>query len=107
MRIRKIEKQRFLNMDYLLIESPTMILQFTEKERNYIVNNPETDLLLTEVGMRLIEKVGDLMTIEATEAEFEEFAAELRYTLTEKVQQNGEVETLRRLARRLLPEYHG
>jgi len=46
-----------------------MILQFTERERNYIVNSEETNLLLTEVGMRLVDKLSahdGLMCIEAT-----------------------------------------
>ena len=29
-----------------------MRIEFKEEERNYIIDNPETDLLLTEVGMR-------------------------------------------------------
>ena len=79
-----------------------MTLQFTEEERNNIVNNPGTDLLLTEVGMRLVDAAGDVISIKATEKEAEEFFEELRYTCNEKGDRITEVESLRELARRLL-----
>ena len=58
-----------------------MTLVFTEEERDYIVNNHETDLVLTEVGMQLIEKFTRTETgvsINATEADVVEFFAELK-----------------------------
>jgi hypothetical protein len=40
--------------------APALRIEFKAEERNYIVDNVETDLLLTEVGMRLVEGPRDV-----------------------------------------------
>ncbi len=86
-----------------------MRIQFREEERSYILDNPETDLLLTEIGLSLVEEfsVSDgVISVEATEAETQEFLAELRYAFIWKLQRVAEPVILRGLARRLLPDYN-
>ena len=85
-----------------------MQIQFKEVERNYIVDNPETDLLLTEVGMRLVERFsesGRAVSVEATETEIQQFLAELREEFVWKINRVAQPTILRGLARRLLPDY--
>ena len=70
-----------------------MRFQFKEEERNYIVDNPETDLLLTQVGLRLVARFsasGGVISVEATEAEGQEFLAELRHKLFCKIERVAE-----------------
>lgn len=83
-----------------------MRIHFNEEERNYIVDNPETDLLLTAVGMRLVDgsKASSAgISVEASEAESQEFIEELREEFARKIQRVTQPSILRGLARRLLP----
>ena len=85
-----------------------MRIEFKEEERNYIVNNPETDLLLTEVGMSLVDKgggIGGVISVEATETETQRFLDELRDEFIQKINRVVHPSVLRGLARRLLPDY--
>jgi len=85
-----------------------MTLVFTEEERDYIVNNHETDLVLTEVGMQLIEKFTRTETgvsINATEADVVEFFAELKEEYRCKVERIFCPNILRSLAQRLLSDF--
>jgi CRP-like cAMP-binding protein len=85
-----------------------MRIEFNEEERNYIVDNPETDLLLTEVGMALVDKfssTGVVISVEVTETEVQEFLDELREEFVRKINRVAQPAILRGLARRLLPDY--
>jgi len=85
-----------------------MRIEFKEEERNYIVDNPETDLLLTEVGMSLVDKCGGsggVISVEATETEIQRFLDELRDEFIRKINWVVYPSVLRGLARRLLPDY--
>ena len=85
-----------------------MRIEFTEQERNYIVANPETDLLLTEVGISLVERVaarGEMISVEAADVEIQQFLAELRGEFVRKINRVPQPSILRGLARRLLPDY--
>jgi hypothetical protein len=88
--------------------APALRIEFKEEERNYIVDNPETDLLLTEIGMRLVERFsadGGAVSVEATETELQKFLAELREEFVWKINRVAQPSILRGLARRLLPDY--
>jgi hypothetical protein len=85
-----------------------MRIEFKEEERNYIVDNPETDLLLTEVGMSLVGRfgaIGGVISVEATETEHQKFLDELKHEFIRKIHRVGQPSILRGLARRLLPDY--
>ena len=85
-----------------------MRIEFNEEERNYIVDNPETDLLLTEVGMTLVDKfssTGVVISVEATETEVQEFLDELREEFVRKINRVAQPAILRGLACRLLLDY--
>ena len=85
-----------------------MRIEFTSEERSYIVDNFETDLVLTRVGMSLVEKVGatgEMISVEATDAEIQEFLDELWGEFIRKINRVANPIILRGLARRLLPDY--
>jgi len=85
-----------------------MRIEFKEEERDYIVNNPETDLLLTEVGMSLVDARsgnGAVISVEATGTETQRFLDELRDEFNRKINRVVHPSLLRGLARRLLPDY--
>jgi hypothetical protein len=85
-----------------------MRIEFKQQERDYIVENPETDLVLTEVGMRLVERPGAsgaVISVEATETEVQRFLEELRDEFAGKISRVAHPTILRGLARRLLPDY--
>ena len=85
-----------------------MRIEFNEEERNYIIDNPETDLLLSEVGMNLVDRFdvsGGVILVEATEREIQRFLDELRNEFIRKINQVVRPSILRGLARRLLPDY--
>jgi len=85
-----------------------MALIFTEEERDYIVNNHETDLVLTEVGISLIERFTRTDTgisINATDADIADFFAELREEYRCKINRISSPYILTGLARRLLSDF--
>lgn len=85
-----------------------MTLVFTEEERDYIVNNHETDLVLTEVGMSLVERFTrtDLeVTIEASEDDAAAFFSELREEYRCKVERISRPDILAGLAKKMLPDF--
>ena len=85
-----------------------MTLVFTEEERDYIVNNHETDLVLTEVGMSLIERftrTDSGISINASEENAEAFFAELREEYRYKVERISRPDLLAGLAKKMLPDY--
>ncbi len=85
-----------------------MHIHFTEAERRYILDDHETDLVLTEVGLRLVDRFdasSGVISVEANEVEEREFLAELRHEFVQKIERVAKPELLRGLARRLLPDY--
>ena len=85
-----------------------MKIIFSRAEREYIVDNSETDLMLTGVGMELIdasEKSPDEVQVDASEKDYEEFLNSLRDDYIWKVQRLPDPAHLTGLARRLLPEF--
>ena len=85
-----------------------MRIEFEEEERNYIVENPETDLLLPEVEMSLVDGFGasgGIISVEATKMEIQKFLTELRGEIIRKGNRVSQPSILRGLARRLLPDY--
>jgi hypothetical protein len=85
-----------------------MTLVFTEEERDYIVNNHETDLMLTEVGMSLIERftrTGLDISINTSEDNVAAFFAELREEYRCKVERISRPDLLAGLAKKMLPDY--
>jgi len=85
-----------------------MTLVFTEEERDYIVNNHETDLMLTEVGMSLIERftrTGLDISINTSEDNAAAFFAELREEYRCKVERISRPDLLAGLAKKMLPDY--
>jgi hypothetical protein len=82
-------------------------IEFSEDERNYIVQNPETDLLLTNLGMSLVEGFsasGGVVSVEATDTEIQKFLEELKDEFLRKINRVTQPAILRGLARRLLPD---
>ena len=80
---------------------------FTEEERDYIVNNNETDLVLTEVGMSLIERFTRTDTgisINVSDADITEFLAEVKGEYRRKIKRISSPHILTGLARRLLSD---
>ena len=85
-----------------------MTLVFTEEERDYIVNNHETDLVLTEVGMSLIERftrTDSGISINASEENAAAFFAELREEYRHKVERSSRPDLLAGLAKKMLPDF--
>ena len=73
-----------------------------------MVDNPETDLLLTEVGMSLVDRFGvsgGIILVEATETEIQRFLDELKIQFIRKINRVVQPSILRGLARQLLPDY--
>ena len=85
-----------------------MRLIFTEEERDYIVNNHETDLLLTEVGMSLVERFTRThagISVNTSEADAAEFFAVLKEEYGCKVDRISRPDILTNLAKKLLPDF--
>jgi hypothetical protein len=84
-----------------------MHMHFSEAERGYIVDNPETDLLLTQVGLRLVDGFtasNGVVLVEANEAEEREFLAELKSEFVRTIDRVAKPEVLHGLVLRLLPD---
>jgi hypothetical protein len=85
-----------------------MTLVFTEEERDYIVNNYETDLVLTEVGMSLVERFtrskSDI-SIKVSDADIQAFLAELKEEYRCKVKRISRPDVLTGLVQRFLPDF--
>ena len=58
-----------------------MIVRFTQEERDYIVNNKETDLLLTELGLKLVEGFKEVekgVYIEVSDKDYKAFVEDFK-----------------------------
>ena len=85
-----------------------MKLHLSAKEHAYIVDNSETDLALTALGMALIEKprtTDGETVIEASQTDYEEFLSEVREEFIWKSRRLSNPQSLIDLARRLLPDF--
>ena len=85
-----------------------MKIIFSRAECKYIVTNSETDLVLTGVGMNLIdafEKSSDEVQVDASKNDYEEFLDSLRDDYIRKIQRLPDPTHLTGLARRLLPDF--
>lgn len=85
-----------------------MRLELSHEEHAYIVDNSETDLVLTEFGMKLIEiprDEGDCVVIDGSWIDYEEFLNEVREEFIWKSQRLKNPRILINLARRLLPDF--
>ena len=85
-----------------------MTLRFSKEEQHFIVNEVQTDLLLTSVGMKLIEERPDedgLVAVTVSQSELEEFVCELREEFVWKSRRITGARVLVDLARRLLPDF--
>ena len=85
-----------------------MTLQFSHEERAYIVDNSETDLLLTEVGLRLVDQCREsdgLVFIDVSQSEYEQFVADLRDEFLWKSRRLSDPRVLINLAGRFLKDF--
>ena len=85
-----------------------MTLQLSHEEHAYILDNPETDLMLTELGMKLIEtprENGESVVIDGSQSDYEEFLIELREEFIWKSRRLKNPQILVHLAQRLLPDF--
>ena len=86
----------------------TKSLRFSLEERAYIVSNSETDLVLTELGIRLVSRYTEsngIVSIEASQSEYEHFIAVLRDEFIWKSRRLSDPSVLFNLARRFLPDF--
>lgn len=85
-----------------------MKIIFSRSEAEYIVNDSETDLMLTRVGIALVEPLlqdhGEI-EVNASDSEFQEFLETLREDYIGKAERLPSPEHLVGLARKLLPDY--
>ena len=85
-----------------------MTLQLSNEEYSYIIDNRETDIVLTRLGMRLVDSLpvkGKGVSISVTEDEYEEFIEEIKDEYVWKSTRIVNPKILVGLAKRLLPEF--
>jgi hypothetical protein len=85
-----------------------MKIIFSRAESKYIVENSETDLMLTSIGMELIvalERTSEDLHVDASQADYEEFLESLRDDYVWKIRRLPDPTSLTNLARRLLPDF--
>jgi hypothetical protein len=85
-----------------------MTVHFSHEERDYIVENAETDLLLTEVGLRLVDRYREsdgLLFIDVSQSDYEQFIDDLREEFLWKSRRLSDPRVLINLARRLLEDF--
>ena len=85
-----------------------MTLRFSQEELDYIVENAETDLLLTEAGLRLVDryrKSDSFLSVEVSQSDYEQFIADLREEFLWKSRRLSDPRILINLARRHLQDF--
>jgi hypothetical protein len=85
-----------------------MRVEFSREERDYIVDNAETDLMLTEVGLRLVDRYkesDELLFIDVPHSDYEQFIADLREEFLWKSRRLRDPRILINLVRRLLQDF--
>jgi hypothetical protein len=85
-----------------------MKIIFSKAESKYIVENSETDLALTSIGLYLIDainKSSEDVHVETSPEDYEEFLSALRHDFVWKVSRLPDPTYLTNLAQRLLPDF--
>ncbi|MBX3745564.1 MAG: hypothetical protein KF833_09675 [Verrucomicrobiae bacterium] len=83
-------------------------LRFSGEERRFIVDNLETDLVLTTAGLKLVDgysKEDGFAVIGVSQSEYEEFVADLREEYLWKATRISNAACLVALAKRFLPDF--
>jgi hypothetical protein len=82
----------------------TFVFAFSREERDFIVEDRETDLLLTEVGMMLVEKLAEsdgMFRIQTSEDNANHFLHELKSECVLKAHRIKQGALLTKMAKRL------
>ncbi len=85
-----------------------MKITFSRAECEYVAQNPETDLVLTRVGLVLIEARDgncEQIEIDSSDADYQEFLEVLRDDYIWKVARLPDPARLTSMAQRLLPDF--
>ena len=85
-----------------------MTLRFSQDEQRFIVNELQTDLLLTRAGIKLVEEhpaADGFVVVAVSQSEHAEFISELREEFVWKSRRITNASVLVALARRLLPDF--
>ena len=88
--------------------SQEMKIIFSRAESKYIVENSETDLMLTSIGMELIvaiERNSEDVHVDASQTEYDEFLESLRDDYVWKIKRLADPTFLTNLAKRFLPDF--
>jgi len=83
-------------------------MNFSRSECEYIVQKADTDLMLTRVGLFLIdalEKDGEQIEVDASDTDYREFVDTLRDDYIWKVERLSDPARLISMAQRLLPDF--
>ena len=85
-----------------------MTLRFSQDEQRFIVDDLQTDLLLTRAGIKLVEEhpaADGFVVVAVSQSEHAEFISELREEFVWKSRRITNASVLVALARRLLPDF--
>ena len=85
-----------------------MTLRFSQDEQRFIVDDLQTDLLLTRAGIKLVEEhpaADGFVVVAVSQSEHAEFISKLREEFVCKSRRITNASVLVTLARRLLPDF--
>ena len=85
-----------------------MKIIFTKTERDYIVLNQSSDLVLTSIGMQLVERckqIDGAYSLDAGTEDYSEFIENLRDEFIWKIRRIPNPETLNNMAKKFLGDY--
>ena len=85
-----------------------MTLRFSQDEQRFIVDELQTNLLLTQAGIKLVEEhpaADGFVVVAVSQSEHAEFISELREEFVWKSRRITNASVLVALARRLLPDF--
>jgi hypothetical protein len=86
-----------------------MEIIFTKAERDYIVLNQSSDLVLTSIGMNLVERskqIGGAYSLDAGTEDYSEFIENLRDEFIWKIRRISNPQPLNSMAKKFLDDYH-
>ncbi|MSU35748.1 MAG: hypothetical protein EXS36_11715 [Pedosphaera sp.] len=89
-------------------DSTHMTLRFSQDKQRFVVDELQTDLLLTRVGIKLVEEhpaADGSVVVVVSQSEHAEFISELREEFLCKSRRIANARVLVALARRLLPDF--
>jgi len=81
----------------------------TKAERDYIVQNQNSDLVLTSIGMNLVERckqVGGAYSLDAETEDYSEFIENLRDEFIWKIRRISNPQPLNSMAKKFLDDYN-